>query len=39
MDSVKDMRAMARAKWAVRAKHIESDRTDPPTPLDPAPRS
>ena len=37
MDSVKDMRAMARAKWAVRAKHIESD-PDPPTPLDPAPR-
>jgi CBS domain containing-hemolysin-like protein len=28
-DSVHDMRAMARAKWEARAKHIESD---PPTP-------
>ena len=25
MDSVKDMRAMARAKWEARAKHFESD--------------
>lgn len=25
MDSVQDMRAMARAKWEARAKHIESD--------------
>ena len=32
VDSVHDMRAMARAKWEVRAKHIESD---PPTPPEP----
>jgi len=25
MDSVQDMRAMARSKWQDRAKHIESD--------------
>ena len=25
MDSVQDMRAMARAKWEARAKHIESE--------------
>jgi CBS domain containing-hemolysin-like protein len=36
MDSVKDMRAMARAKWEARAKHIESKPPDAPTPLDPA---
>jgi CBS domain containing-hemolysin-like protein len=35
MDSVKDMRAMARAKWEVRAKHIQSDPTDAPPPTDP----
>lgn len=29
MDSVQDMRAMARSKWENRAKHIESDRLDP----------
>lgn len=39
MDSVKDMRAMARAKWEVRAKHIQSDPSLPPAPLDPASRS
>ncbi len=36
MDSVKDMRAMARAKWEARAKHIESERPDVPTPPDPS---
>jgi len=36
MDSVKDMRAMARAKWEARAKHIQTDPPEPPTPLDPA---
>lgn len=35
MDSVKDMRAMARAKWEVRAKHIESERPELPKPVDP----
>jgi CBS domain containing-hemolysin-like protein len=39
MDSVKDMRAMARAKWEVRAKHIQRDPLDSPTPVDPARRS
>jgi CBS domain containing-hemolysin-like protein len=39
MDSVKDMRAMARAKWEARAKHIQSAPPDPHTPADPAPRS
>ena len=39
MDSVKDMRAMARAKWEVRAKHIQSEPPDSPTPADPARRS
>jgi CBS domain containing-hemolysin-like protein len=39
MDSVKDMRAMARAKWEVRAKHIQSEPPDSPTPVDPARRS
>ena len=29
MDSVQDMRAMARSKWETRAKHIESNRLDP----------
>ncbi len=29
MDSVKDMRAMARAKWEARAKHIESNAPGP----------
>jgi CBS domain containing-hemolysin-like protein len=32
VDSVHDMRAMARSKWEARAKHIESD---PPTPPEP----
>ena len=32
MDSVQDMRAMARAKWEARAKHIGSS---PPEPADP----
>ncbi len=36
MDSVKDMRAMARAKWEARAKHIQSERPDAPTPPDPS---
>jgi CBS domain containing-hemolysin-like protein len=36
MDSVKDMRAMARAKWEARAKHIDSKPPEVPTPLDPA---
>lgn len=36
MDSVKDMRAMARAKWEARAKRIESTPPDPPKPADPA---
>jgi len=35
MDSVKDMRAMARAKWEVRAKHIESSPPEPRRPPDP----
>jgi len=35
MDSVKDMRAMARAKWEVRAKHIESQPPEPRRPVDP----
>ena len=35
MDSVKDMRAMARAKWESRAKHIETAPPDPPEPADP----
>ncbi|MGB8332126.1 MAG: hemolysin family protein [Polyangiales bacterium] len=35
MDSVKDMRAMARAKWEVRAKHIESQPPESPRPADP----
>jgi CBS domain containing-hemolysin-like protein len=39
MDSVKDMRAMARAKWEVRAKHIQSEPRDSPAPVDPARRS
>ncbi|MGB8222167.1 MAG: hemolysin family protein [Polyangiales bacterium] len=34
MDSVKDMRAMARAKWEARAKHIESNPPDSPKPAD-----
>ncbi len=36
MDSVKDMRAMARAKWEARAKHIQSDPPARPKPVDPA---
>jgi CBS domain containing-hemolysin-like protein len=32
MDSVKDMRAMARANWEARAKHIESNPDDPLKP-------
>jgi CBS domain containing-hemolysin-like protein len=39
MDSVKDMRAMARAKWEARAKHIESNPPDLPASADPAQRS
>jgi len=34
MDSVRDMRAMARAKWEVRAKHIESNPPEPSKPKD-----
>ena len=33
MDSVQDMRAMARSKWEARAKHFDSNPPDPP--LDP----
>ena len=36
MDSVQDMRAMARAKWEARAKHIEID-SSPPEPPKPDP--
>jgi len=32
MDSVKDMRAMARAKWEARAKHIEGATSNPARP-------
>jgi CBS domain containing-hemolysin-like protein len=32
MDSVKDMRAMARAKWEARSKHIQSEHPDAPAP-------
>jgi len=35
MDSVKDMRAMARAKWEARAKPIESDPHDSQRPVRP----
>jgi CBS domain containing-hemolysin-like protein len=35
MDGVEDMRAMARAKWEARAKHIGSNPPDAPTPTDP----
>jgi CBS domain containing-hemolysin-like protein len=35
MDSVKDMRAMARANWEARAKHIESNPDDPSKPVGP----
>jgi len=35
MDSAKDMRAMARAKWEARAKHIESNPPGPPTRVEP----
>ena len=36
MDSVKDMRAMARAKWEARAKHIGSKPPKEPEALDDA---
>lgn len=36
MDSVKDMRAMARAKWEARAKHFETKPPGPVKPLDSA---
>ena len=32
MDSVQDMRAMARSKWEARAKHIDIDSTPPEAP-------
>ena len=35
MDSVKDMRAMARAKWEARAKLIQSEPSDTVTRRDP----
>lgn len=35
MDSVQDMRAMARSKWESRAKHVESQPPDPAKPTDP----
>jgi len=35
MDSVQDMRAMARSKWEDRAKHIESNPREPASPDDP----
>ena len=35
MDSVQDMRAMARSKWEHRAKHIESDPCEPVERQDP----
>jgi CBS domain containing-hemolysin-like protein len=34
MDSVQDMRAMARSKWEARAKHIESDPPEAPGTAD-----
>jgi CBS domain containing-hemolysin-like protein len=36
MDSVQDMRAMARAKWESRAKHVGSQPPEPAEPVDPA---
>ena len=36
MDSAQDMRAMARAKWEARAKHVESQPSDVPDALDDA---
>ena len=39
MDSVKDMRAMARAKWEARAKHIGSSPPVPAKPNGPASKS
>jgi CBS domain containing-hemolysin-like protein len=35
MDSVQDMRAMARTKWESRAKHIESRPPEAPKPAEP----
>jgi CBS domain containing-hemolysin-like protein len=34
MDSVQDMRAMARAKWEARSKHIDSNSPEPPKSAD-----
>jgi CBS domain containing-hemolysin-like protein len=39
MDSVQDMRAMARANWEARAKHIGSQSSQPAEPTDPVPES
>lgn len=36
MDSVQDMRAMARAKWEARAKHIESNPPEAPEAAEPS---
>ena len=36
MDSVQDMRAMARAKWEARAKHIKSNPPGRPKPAEPS---
>ncbi len=36
MDSTEDMRAMARAKWEARAKHIQGSPSDRPKPVDSA---
>ena len=38
MDSVRDMRAMARAKWEARAKHAGSATIEPTDPADPTRR-
>jgi CBS domain containing-hemolysin-like protein len=39
MDSVQDMRAMARSKWETRAKHIDSSPPEPPKPSEPSKQS
>ena len=36
MDSVQDMRAMARSKWESRAKHIDRRPPEPPKPAEPS---
>ena len=39
MDSVQDMRAMARSKWEARAKHIGNNQSEPTGPRDSATKS